>query len=179
MLAEKPAIERSIDEVGHALGYGVSVADGGHIGKTLMLRYREDRSTDHVKIDCIYMNRSPLIISTLRSYAMRPDVEVSMFDDIELVEGKVKAFFDRMKVRDLYDISNLGRHFDDTDKHPALRGLMSDAEEFITCYIFPHTDAEAEYLQLFATGDFHPGLIFSDDVLAEAASKSPEALWKL
>lgn len=228
MLAERPVIEDGIEEVGRALGYDVSPADGGHAGRTFMLRYRGDWGIDHVKVDCIYMNRSPLIIPTLRSCAMRPDAEVLMFDDIELAGGKVKAFFDRVKVRDLYDISNLGRHFDDAgddelahqsmlfyaslsarfplsfegrserfadrqrelndqllpmlrdaDEHPTLQGLMSDAEEFITRYILPRTDAEAEYLQLFATGDFRPGLVFSDEAIAEAASKSPEALWKL
>jgi hypothetical protein len=228
MLAERPDIEDGIEEVGRALGYDVSSADGGHAGRTFMLRYRGDWGTDHVKIDCIYMNRSPLIVPTLRSCAMRPDAEVLMFNDIELAGGKVKAFFDRVKVRDLYDISNLGRHFDDAgddelahqsmlfyaslsarfplpfegrserftdrqqdlgeqllpmlrdaDEHPTLRDLMSDADEFITRYILPRTDAEAEYLQRFATGDFRPELIFSDEAIAEAASKSPEALWKL
>jgi hypothetical protein len=38
---------------------------------------------------------------------------------------------------------------------------------------------EAEYLHLLATGDFHPSLIFSDETIAEAASKSPEAPWNL
>lgn len=228
MLAERPAIEDGIDKVGHALGYDVSSADGGHAGRTFMLRYRGDWGTDHVKIDCIYMNRSPLIAPTLRLCAMRPDAEVLMFDDIELAGGKVKAFFDRVKIRDLYDISNLGRYFDaadydglahqsmlfyaslsarfplpfekrserfadrqreldgqllpmlrDADEHPTLQGLISDAEEFITRYVLPRTDAEVEYLQLFAAGDFRPGLIFSDEAIAEAASKSPEAQWKL
>ena len=228
MLAERPTIEDGIEEVGRALGYDVSPADGGHAGRTFMLRYRGDWGADHVKIDCIYMNRSPLIVPTLRSCAMRPDAEVLMFDDIELAGGKVKAFFDRVKIRDLYDISNLGRHFDDADddelahrsmlyyaslsarfplpfegrserfadrqrelddqllpmlrdadEHPTLQGLMSDAEEFITRYILPRTDAEAEYLHLLAAGDFRPSLIFSDETIAEAASKSPEALWKL
>lgn len=36
-----------------------------------------------------------------------------MFDDVELAGGKVKAFFDRVKIRDLYDISNLKMHFDE------------------------------------------------------------------
>ena len=35
-----------------------------------------------------------------------------MFNDAELAGGKVKAFFDRVKICDLYDISNLKAHFD-------------------------------------------------------------------
>lgn len=81
MLAERPAIEDGIEEVGRALGYDVSPADGGYAGRTFMLRYRGDWGTDLVKIDRIYMNRSPLIVPTLRSCAMRPDAEVLMFDD--------------------------------------------------------------------------------------------------
>lgn len=43
----------------------------------------------------------------------------------------------------------------------------------------PRADAEAKYLQLFATGDFCPRLIFLDEAIAATASRSPEALWKL
>lgn len=38
---------------------------------------------------------------------MRPGAKVRTFADAELAAGKVKAFFDRIKVRDLYDISKL------------------------------------------------------------------------
>ena len=60
MLRERPFIERAIEEVGRGQGYDVSAGDGGHAGRTFVLRYRGDWGTDHVKIDCIYMNRSPL-----------------------------------------------------------------------------------------------------------------------
>lgn len=36
-----------------------------------------------------------------------PSAKVRTFADAELAAGKVKAFFDRVKVRDLYDVSNL------------------------------------------------------------------------
>lgn len=80
-----------------------------------MLRYGGAWGPDHVKIDCIYMNRSPLAAPTLRSCPLRPGARVLMFCDAELAAGKVKAFFDRIKVRDLYDISNLGRYADGLD----------------------------------------------------------------
>ena len=112
MLAERPSIERGIMEVGKAQGYDVSAGEGGHAGRTFVLRYRGDWGPDHVKIDCIYMNRSPLFPVRTRSCPIRPDVGVPMFDDAELAGGKVKAYFDRVKIRDLYDISNLKSHFD-------------------------------------------------------------------
>lgn len=114
MLRERPFIERAIGEVGRGQGYDVSASDGGHAGRTFVLRYRGDWGTDHVKIDCIYMNRSPLFPIRPRSCHLRPDVGVPMFEDAELAGGKVKAFFDRVKIRDLYDISNLKAHFDAT-----------------------------------------------------------------
>lgn len=121
MLAERPLVETAIGEVATALGYAVSPGEGGHAGRTFMLRYGGAWGPDHVKIDCIYMNRSPLAAPTLRSCPLRPDTGVLMFGDAELAAGKVKAFFDRIKVRDLYDISNLGKYAD---------GLDGDAEAF-------------------------------------------------
>ena len=112
MLAERPFIERGIEEVGKAQGYDVTAGEGGHAGRTFVLRYRGDWGPDHVKIDCIYMNRSPLLPVRTKSCPIRPDVGVPMFDDAELAGGKVKAYFDRVKIRDLYDISNLKSHFD-------------------------------------------------------------------
>lgn len=112
MLIERPCIERGIEEVGESQGYNVSAVAGGHAGRTFILRYRGEWGADHVKIDCIYMNRSPLFPVRLRNCPLRSNVDVPMFEDAELAGGKVKAFFDRVKIRDLYDISNLKAHFD-------------------------------------------------------------------
>ena len=38
---------------------------------------------------------------------VRPGAKVRTFADAELAAGKAKAFFDRVKIRDLYDVSNL------------------------------------------------------------------------
>ena len=60
-----------------------------------------------MKVDCIYMNRSPILPPVVRETPVRPGAKVRTFADAELAAGKVKAFFDRVKVRDLYDVSNL------------------------------------------------------------------------
>ena len=60
-----------------------------------------------MKVDCIYMNRSPILPPVVRETPVRPGAKVRTFADAELAVGKVKAFFDRVKVRDLYDVSNL------------------------------------------------------------------------
>lgn len=112
MLAERPSIEHAIEEVGKGQGYNVAAGEGGHAGRTFVLRYHTDWGPDHVKVDCIYMNRSPLFPVRARGCSLRPDTTIPMFEDAELAGGKVKALFDRVKIRDLYDISNLKRHFD-------------------------------------------------------------------
>ena len=107
MLADRPRVEAGIEAVARALGYTVEKHPGGHAGRTFLLRYRGDWGVDHVKVDCIYMNRSPIMPPVVRKTPVRPGAKVRTFADAELAAGKVKAFFDRVKVRDLYDVSNL------------------------------------------------------------------------
>lgn len=107
MLADRPRVEAGIEAVAQALDYTVEAHPGGHAGRTFLLRYRGDWEVDHVKIDCIYMNRSPILPPVIHETPMRPGAKVRTFADAELAASKVKAFFDRIKVRDLYDISNL------------------------------------------------------------------------
>ena len=107
MLADRPRIEAGIEAIAQALGYAVEAHPGGHAERTFLLRYRGDWGVDHVKVDCIYMNRSPILPPVMRETPVRPGAKVRTFADAELAAGKVKAFFDRVKVRDLYDVSNL------------------------------------------------------------------------
>ena len=112
MLADRPSVEAGIEAVAHALGYAVEEHSGGHAGRTFLLRYHGDWGIDHVKVDCIYMNRSPIMPPVVRETPMRPGSEIRTFADAELAAGKVKALFDRVKVRDLYDVSNLRGAYD-------------------------------------------------------------------
>lgn len=107
MLAERPAIESGIEAVARGLGYVPEPSEGGHAGRTFLLRYRGEWGSDHVKIDCIYMSRSPVMPPVMRGTPLRSGAFVRTLSDAELAGGKAKAFFDRVKVRDLYDISNL------------------------------------------------------------------------
>lgn len=113
MLADRMSFEGSIDEVARSQGYSVSRTQGGHAGRTFVLNYRSQWGADHIKVDCIYMNRSPLIPIEQRVSPLRPELAVPVFAEAELVGGKTKAFFDRVKVRDLYDIANLKRVLDE------------------------------------------------------------------
>ena len=107
MLRERPLIEQAIIEVAKAQGYAVTGAEGGHAGRTFVLNYRSSFGFDHVKIDCVYLNRSPLYPIQEMTSSFCPEVNVPMFDIAELIGGKVKAFFERVKIRDLYDICNI------------------------------------------------------------------------
>ena len=60
-----------------------------------------------MKAGCIYMNRWPILSPVVRETPVRPEARTRTFAKTELAAGKVKAFFGRVKVRDLYDISNL------------------------------------------------------------------------
>lgn len=170
MLRERPRIERALEEVGECQGYNVSAGEGGHAGRTFVLRYRGDWGVDHVKIDCIYMNRSPLFPVRIRSCPLRTDIGVLMFEDAELAGGKVKAFFDRVKIRDLYDISNLGAHLSvvgdpDGCLHKVLlyyasisacfpHEFIGRSERFATC----HKDLESQLLPMLRCRDKEPTL---------------------
>ena len=109
MLAERPDIERGIQEIARSQGYSVTGNPGSHAGCTFVLNYRSKWGPDHVKIDCVFLNRSPVTPLVTRSTPMRSGFSVLTFGDAELIGGKVKAFYDRVKVRDLYDVNNLHR----------------------------------------------------------------------
>ena len=51
MLADRPIVERSVSEVAQAQGYSVSGGEGGHAGRTFVLRYGSAWGPDHVKVD--------------------------------------------------------------------------------------------------------------------------------
>ncbi len=112
MIKERPLIQRGIEEVGKALNYNVINLKSGHAGSTYVLKYHEDWGPDNIKVDVVYMNRVPLLPLKMRESRIRPGLFVPLFDDIELAGGKIKAYFDRVKIRDLYDLYNLKKYFD-------------------------------------------------------------------
>lgn len=63
------------------------------------------RQNDLVKVDLIYLNRAPLLPAEIAiCSACSPEVGVRTLALPELVAGKTKALFDRLAIRDLYDI---------------------------------------------------------------------------
>lgn len=140
MLADRPRIENGIEEVARFLGYSTPSTKSEFAGRTFKLGYRGDWGPDQVKIDCVFLNRSPLTTPAARGCAVRPGARVVTFSDGELAGGKVKAFFDRVKVRDLYDICNLDDVLAKTDEkdetftHRTLLFYASLSARFPRCF---------------------------------------------
>ncbi|MCL2757614.1 MAG: nucleotidyl transferase AbiEii/AbiGii toxin family protein [Coriobacteriia bacterium] len=112
MLAERPIIEKAVGQVATTLGYTIPDKKGDHAGRTFQLRYAGNWGADSIKIDLIYLNRAPILTPVLQRTLLHPNLQVLMFSDYELVAGKVKALFDRVKIRDIYDIVNLYKYLE-------------------------------------------------------------------
>lgn len=107
--AERPVLEAAIAELGTRLGYNVTTSDKvEHSGRTYRLRYQYGDQRDLVKVDLIYLNRAPLLgTETAACTACSPEVAVATLALPELVAGKTKALFDRLAIRDLYDVHRI------------------------------------------------------------------------
>ena len=74
--AERPDLERAVTELSEKLGYTVSTSSKvEHSGRTLKLRYGHGDQRDLIKVDLIYLNRSPLLDyedTTCRRARLRP-----------------------------------------------------------------------------------------------------------
>lgn len=113
MLVERPVIEKAIEEVVAFSGYTSSGSRGEHAGRTFHLKYTGDWGSDQIKIDLIYLNRVPLVTPRFKPCSIRPALSALTFSDIELIGGKTKALYDRITVRDIYDIAHLKKYLDE------------------------------------------------------------------
>lgn len=124
MLQERPSIEKAVNEVITFSGYTSSHGGNEHAGRTFRLRYSGQWGPDQIKIDLIYLNRVPLIEPQVRECCLRSTLSVLTFSDFELAGGKVKALYDRVAIRDLYDISNIQDYLKEyLKKHPEQEDL--------------------------------------------------------
>ena len=182
IIADRPRIGEGIENVARALGYAVETHSSGHAGRTFLLRYRGDWGVDHVKVDCIYMNRSPILPPAVRGTPVRSDAKVRTFADAELAAGFPKPF------EGGGGTLRTGLPNSQTNSTPCSAPqastqtfdvLMEDAERFIAEWVLPGTDRACEYLDRLADGDYLPELVFPDEAIARAATVNPEALRKV
>lgn len=103
--AERADVDHAVMTLGERLGYRVtSSSKTEHAGRTLKMHYLYGDQPDLIKVDLIYLNRSPLLESEAAvCTSCSPETTVTTLALPELVAGKTKALFDRLAVRDLYD----------------------------------------------------------------------------
>ena len=104
---ERPVIENAIKEIGAYLCYNVTATKNAIAGRTFKLRYSGERGSDYIKIDINYLNQIPLLPLTYLECVLDNNVHITTLSREELIAGKAKALFDRVAMRDIYDISRL------------------------------------------------------------------------
>lgn len=107
--AERPILEKAMHDLGTDMGYQVTTSEKvEHSGRTYKLRYRYGDQRDLIKVDLVYLNRAPLLPAEKATCsACVPEVSVATLALPELIAGKTKALFDRLAIRDLYDVHRI------------------------------------------------------------------------
>jgi hypothetical protein len=114
MRGMRPEIDARFRRVVEALGYLVQGTNREHSGQSYRIKY----PGDYVKADISYLARVPLTEpEVLECRLADPPVVFPVLQLPELIAGKVKAVFERVAARDLYDLWRLSvqrrGHFDD------------------------------------------------------------------
>lgn len=106
---ERESVEAALQDVGSFLGYNVTASKETIAGRTFRLRYAGSRGADFIKIDINYLNRVPLQPVLYSECYIEKSIRIKTLSRAELIAGKTKALFDRVVVRDIYDISQIYR----------------------------------------------------------------------
>jgi len=108
MLAERGDVMRALVALATSMGYEVAEGADEHAGRTYRLHYAGEVGRDTIKIDLNFLNRVPVLGGEPSSCKVcSPGVQVRTFKLVELVAGKTKALFERVAMRDLYDIHRI------------------------------------------------------------------------
>jgi len=111
MLAERPAIERLVEQVGRGQGYRVQWSADEHAGRKVHLRFFNAFGTaDEVQIDLNFLFRVPLGDVSWRELwrpSAGPPTLVRVVSFAEAAAGKLVAALARGLPRDVYDVRRL------------------------------------------------------------------------
>ncbi len=112
MRRDRPRVEERLTRVANGLGYRVTLGREEHAGRTFKLRFvSEDGTDDLIKIDLSFLARVPLLPPERRECHLdlgnRQTYPVIQIE--EMCGGKTKALLERIAVRDLFDINQMGR----------------------------------------------------------------------
>ena len=113
MLAERPMVEATIEDIARAQGYRIRASADAHAGRKLFLGYeRFDGTRDQVHVDINFLHRQSLL-PVERRQIWSPDSTTEcaalLVSPEELAAGKLVAYFHRMAPRDVWDVSRLLR----------------------------------------------------------------------
>lgn len=111
MLADRPRVERALEELAHRAGYRVQRSAESFAGRKLFLHYRSVLGPeDRVEVDVNYLLRLPLAAPRVGELWQPGELDrprLSIVGDEELVIGKLCALLDRCAVRDVWDVAHL------------------------------------------------------------------------
>ena len=109
---ERPRVEERLTRIAKGLGYRVTLGREEHSGRTFKLRFvSEDGTDDLIKIDLSFLARVPLLPPERRGCRFDPGYRQTypVMQIEEMCGGKTKALLERIAVRDLFDIHQMGK----------------------------------------------------------------------
>lgn len=108
MLSERGEVTKALVSLANSMGYDVAEGADEHAGRTFRLHYPGEGGGDTIKVDLNFLNRVPVLGGEACSCTdCSPNIEIRTFKLVELVAGKTKALFERVAIRDLYDIHRI------------------------------------------------------------------------
>ncbi len=111
MLAERPLVEGTVEDIARARGYRVRASQDAHAGRKLFFGYDGcDGRPDQVQVDINFLHRRSLLPVERRAIWSADGTaksEAVLVSRDELAAGKLVAYFDRMTPRDAWDVSRL------------------------------------------------------------------------
>ncbi len=111
MLADRPVIEGTAEEITRRLGYRIQRSSDDGAGRKLFANYRSVLGTDdRVEVDLNFQFRVPLDGPKLREMWQPGELDrprIQIVSEIELCAGKLLALLDRAAPRDAWDAARL------------------------------------------------------------------------
>jgi len=108
MTAERPELERAIEQVAVGLGYRIQIGVNDWALKELYLSFRNHSGwTDRIQVETNFLMRIcalPPRLSKAFQLADEPPCEFPVLATEELMAGKLKALIERSHPRDFYDV---------------------------------------------------------------------------
>jgi hypothetical protein len=108
MLEDRPTIEDAILDLARRKGFRVQQSADAFAGRKIYCTYNSSLDTqERIEIDLNYLFRLPLEPPNQRALWQPGEIDqpqITMVSIVELVIGKLLAFFDRAAVRDIWDV---------------------------------------------------------------------------